>query len=278
MLTTVSFVRSLACPLQGRGNNPCTESWSFNGIASCDPCVGSINCAPRDLPANGQCSCGGASPPTSPTLAPVSNPSPPTPVVIPTRSPVSTPTLTTQEPTPQDSNNDDDSTPEPTGEPTDEPTPEPTPEIVCEDSKKKFKRNGKMRTCKWLAKRKKKGKNKLVKNLCAKKAKFCLETCGMCDDDKTPAPTASPSKSPTNPFKVVRKKGYCIGNEEEEISGTVSSGAKCWRMCKKIHGFLYAELTDKTCYCTDRCGCMGDPDDSTIAIVPMGFKIPGSCN
>ena len=43
--------------IAGRFQNPCIERIT-NGIASCEPCDdGIVDCAPRDLPKNGQCSC-----------------------------------------------------------------------------------------------------------------------------------------------------------------------------------------------------------------------------
>lgn len=69
--------------LAGRGRNPCTNLWASNGIQSCDPCE--INtCAPRDLPSDGQCSCGSDAP------TPVQTPAPtPTPVQTPAPTPSS---------------------------------------------------------------------------------------------------------------------------------------------------------------------------------------------
>jgi len=249
--------------LAGRGNNPCTESWSFDGMASCDPCIGSIICAPRDLPGDRQCSCGGPPPPTPPTLQPVNNPTP-------TPPPVDNPTSNTPEPTPSE-----EGTPEPTPgasslEPTPEPTAEPTPTPVCkDDNKRKFFKNKKMRKCGWLASRKNK---KLIRSLCRKKAKFCEKTCGTCDDDETPAPTPGPA----NAYKIIRNKGYCESGTDKEISGKISDPATCWKKCKNKHKFSYAELNNKVCYCQKTCSCMSSSDDA-IAIVPSGFSVPGQC-
>ena len=57
--------------LTGRGRNPCSAAWSIGGLESCDPCeVEGIQCAPRDMPSDGQCSCGDGSQPKPPTGTP----------------------------------------------------------------------------------------------------------------------------------------------------------------------------------------------------------------
>lgn len=137
--------------LAGRNNNPCTNSWSLVGLQSCDPCAG-INCAPRDLPANGQCSCSG---PPSPTM----QPAPPTPT--PTNAPngIDTPSPTISPTDANDDTNDDDG----------------DNDENCIDSSSIFKINGKRRTCNNLHFKKYEKK--------CKKTKFstlCPVVCGFC--------------------------------------------------------------------------------------------------
>lgn len=204
--------------LAGRLNNPCTNSWSTSGMASCDPCDGSVNCAPRDMPKDKQCSCGDPAPPTT---SPAPNPSPTS------SAPTSSKTL------------------------------QPTP---CGDSNKKFKKNGKMRTCEWLSKRK---NPTVIKNLCSKKAAFCKSTCGFCSNN--------------NAYKVYKGSGYCDGQPDKTIPN-IAGAVKCWKQCKKKFKFVYAEFTDGVCYCQKTCPCMDATDDNKIiAVVPSGFKLPGQC-
>lgn len=98
--------------LAGRNRNACSDSWAFNGLASCDPCTAST-CAARDMPPDEQCSCGVDYAPSS-TLAPVSSPS-------------------TQAPTPV-------------------PTKLPSPPTSCDDSPLRMMVNRKGKKCAWVAK------------------------------------------------------------------------------------------------------------------------------
>lgn len=239
--------------LAGRGNNPCTDSWSFNGIASCNPCSGSINCASRDMPENGQCSCGGPTPPTAPTNSPVAKP-------------------TTSTPQPTSSNDDDEETEGPTSTSSSiEPTPAPTPK-PCKDGKGTFKKNGKNRTCKWLSKRKK----NVIKKMCKKKAIFCTRTCGTCGDNGAgDTPTSSPNGEA---YSIYSNRGYCQSSKDEQLSGKFTDGAKCWKECKNTYNYVYAEITDKDCFCQKKCKCMDqDGLSGTLAIVPVDFTLPSEC-
>lgn len=130
--------------LAGRNRNACSDSWAFNGLASCDPCTAST-CAARDLPPDEQCSCGVYNAPSSTTLAPMSSvPSTQAPVPSPsTQTPVSSPS--TQAPAPV-------------------PTKPPSPTTSCDDSPLRMLVNRKGKSCAWAKKQSKRCEKKFVKS------------------------------------------------------------------------------------------------------------------
>lgn len=138
-----------------------------------------------------------------------------------------------------------------------------------------------MRGCGWLAL---KTNKKFFKKFCWKKAKFCKETCGKCDDDETPAPVLDPTPAPVpaptpgpvNAYKIIKGRGYCDANVDNEVSGNISDPSTCWKKCKNKYKFRYAELNGNTCFCQKTCGCMAESEDA-IAIVPIEFSVPEEC-
>jgi len=152
-----------------------------------------------------------------------------------------------------------------------EPTPAPT--IICKDGKKKFKKGGKKRTCKWLSKRK---NQTTINNLCKKKAKHCKKTCGFCDDGDDDGDGTDDDSNQN--YQTYNGKGYCLDDDNEESVDGVNSAVKCWEKCKSEYGYLYAEFTEGECYCQKKCSCMDSVRDMSITtIAPVGFSLPKEC-
>jgi len=170
-----------------------------------------------------------------------------------------TPTPPTPTPPTDDDAGDDDSTPNP-----------------CKDGKKKFKANGKKRTCAWLKKKEDKQPGKF-KKLCGKKAKHCEKTCGLCDDGDDGDDDGDGDDG--NVYKIYSGRGYCSSGNDKDISGKFTDGAACWKKCKNKYKYFYAELSDDgDCYCQDECTCMEqDGGSGTLAIVPIAFALPSKC-
>lgn len=148
-----SRVGSARSKLAGRHNNPCTIDWARDGMSSCDPCTEpDVQCAPRDMPTDGLCSCGDLNP-TSPVTPVPTPPVPAVPSAVPTKSPV--------------------------------PTIPPVTSVVCEDDGD-WKLNNKKQNCAWAANDPtrrciRKGSDDMYTN------EACPESCGVCPQNNDDA-------------------------------------------------------------------------------------------
>lgn len=112
--------------------------------------------------------------------------------------------------------------------------------------------------------------------MCKKKAIFCTRTCGTCGDNGAgDTPTSSPNGEA---YSIYSNRGYCQSSKDEQLSGKFTDGAKCWKECKNTYNYVYAEITDKDCFCQKKCKCMDqDGLSGTLAIVPVDFTLPSEC-
>jgi len=231
--------------LVGRFNNKCIESWITNadGIESCEPCDGTINCAPRDIPSDNTCSCNYEDVPTTspkPSSKPVLEPTSPAPVPIPTSNPTPLPTS----------------------------SPNVSRPDKCRDNQNFLFKDSNYKNCEWARKTNKCNK-KSIKEECPESCNRFPTGCDNCiDNNDVPL------------IKSYEGKGYCNDRSEKETKKSVSTPRACWAQCQNEFGlkFKYAELTDGTCFCTKKCSCMSAKGNRSItAIVPCDFKLRNKC-